>query len=180
MSTIDDLTGKRIATSYDVVVRKHLEEKGIDATVVHLDGAVESSVQLGVADAIADVVETGSTLRAAGLTVFAEPLMTSEAVLIRRADAVPEGLEILDRRIQGVLVARGYVLIDYDIHADHLEEAVELTPGLQSPTVSPLHDGEWFAVRAMVKKDDRNKVMDGLYEVGARAILVTPILACRL
>lgn len=180
MSTIDDLTGKRIATSYDVVVRKHLEEKGIDATVVHLDGAVESSVQLGVADAIADVVETGSTLRAAGLTVFAEPLMTSEAVLIRRADAVPEGLEILDRRIQGVLVARGYVLIDYDIYADHLEEAVELTPGLQSPTVSPLHDGEWFAVRAMVKKDDRNKVMDGLYEVGARAILVTPILACRL
>ncbi|AZQ76534.1 ATP phosphoribosyltransferase [Flaviflexus ciconiae] len=180
MSTIDDLTGKRIATSYDVVVRKHLEEKGIDATVVHLDGAVESSVQLGVADAIADVVETGSTLRAAGLTVFAEPLMTSEAVLIRRADAVPEGLEILDRRIQGVLVARGYVLIDYDIHADRLEEAVELTPGLQSPTVSPLHDGEWFAVRAMVKKDDRNKVMDGLYEVGARAILVTPILACRL
>ncbi|MGO1623106.1 ATP phosphoribosyltransferase [Flaviflexus sp.] len=180
MSTIDDLTGKRIATSYDVVVRKHLEEKGVDATVVHLDGAVESSVQLGVADAIADVVETGSTLRAAGLTVFAEPLMTSEAVLIRRADAVPEGLEILDRRIQGVLVARGYVLIDYDIHADHLEEAVELTPGLQSPTVSPLHDGEWFAVRAMVKKDDRNKVMDGLYEVGARAILVTPILACRL
>lgn len=180
MSTIDELAGKRIATSYDVVVSKHLKDKGIDATVVHLDGAVESSVQLGVADAIADVVETGSTLRAAGLTVFAEPLMTSEAVLIRRADQVPDGLEILDRRIQGVLVARGYVLIDYDIHKDHLDEAVELTPGLQSPTVSPLHDGEWFAVRAMVKKDDRNKVMDGLYDVGARAILVTPILACRL
>ncbi|WP_054953678.1 ATP phosphoribosyltransferase [Flaviflexus massiliensis] len=180
MSTIDDLAGKRIATSYDVVVSQHLKEKGIDATVVHLDGAVESSVQLGVADAIADVVETGSTLRAAGLTVFGEPLMMSEAVLIRRADRVPEGLEVLDRRIQGVLVARGYVLIDYDIRADHLEEAVAITPGLQSPTVSPLHDGEWFAVRAMVKKDDRNKVMDGLYEVGARAILVTPILACRL
>ncbi|WP_182354706.1 ATP phosphoribosyltransferase [Flaviflexus huanghaiensis] len=180
MSTIDELQGKRIATSYDQVVTKHLSDKGIDATVVHLDGAVESSVQLGVADAIADVVETGSTLRAAGLTVFGEPLMLSEAVLIRRAGEEPEGLEILDRRIQGVLVARGYVLIDYDIHTSHLDDAVKLTPGLQSPTVSPLHDGEWYAVRAMVKKDDRNKVMDGLYDVGARAILVTPILACRL
>lgn len=180
MSTIDELEGKRVATSYDVVVRQHLEEKGINATVVHLDGAVESSVQLGVADAIADVVETGSTLRAAGLTVFGEPLMQSEAVLIRRSGEEPEGLNVLDRRIQGVLVARGYVLIDYDIHTDHLEEAVKVTPGLQSPTVSPLHDGQWFAVRAMVRKDDRNKVMDALYDVGARAILVTPIMACRL
>lgn len=180
MSTIDELEGKRIATSYDVVVCKHLDEKGISATVVHLDGAVESSVQLGVADAIADVVETGSTLRAAGLTVFGEPLMSSEAVLIRRSGEEPAGLNILDRRIQGVLVARGYVLIDYDIRAENLDEAVQLTPGLQSPTVSPLHDGEWFAVRAMVRKDDRNRVMDSLYEAGARAILVTPILACRL
>lgn len=179
MTDLGDLAGARIATSYDVLVSRFLTEHNIDATVVHLDGAVESSVQLGIADAIADVVETGSTLRAAGLTTFGPPLMESEAVLIRGEKDVP-GLEVLDRRLEGVLVARGYVLIDYDIRAEHLDAAVDVTPGLQSPTVSPLHDGQWFAVRAMVKKKDTNQVMDALYNVGATAILVTPILACRL
>lgn len=179
MTDLSDLAGQRVATSYDLLVSTYLEKHGIDAEVVHLDGAVESSVQLGIADAIADVVETGTTLRAAGLETFGEPLMTSEAILIRGDKDIP-GLNILDRRLEGVLVARGYVLIDYDIRAEHLEDAVRLTPGLQSPTVSPLHDGQWYAVRAMVKKSETNQVMDRLYEVGARAILVTPILACRL
>lgn len=179
MTDLSDLAGQRVATSYDLLVSTYLEKHGIDAEVVHLDGAVESSVQLGIADAIADVVETGTTLRAAGLETFGEPLMTSEAILIRGDKDIP-GLNILDRRLEGVLVARGYVLIDYDIRAEHLEDAVRLTPGLQSPTVSPLHDGQWYAVRAMVKKSETNRVMDRLYEVGARAILVTPILACRL
>lgn len=180
MSTIADLAGKRIATSYDALTKDYLAERGIEATVVHLDGAVESSVRLGIADAISDVVETGSTLRAAGLEVFGDPILRSEAVLIRRPGDDIEGLTRLDRRIEGVLVARRYVLIDYDIRSSDLEQAVKLTPGLQSPTVSPLHDDEWHAVRSMVLKSDTNRVMDALYEAGARAILVTPVVACRL
>ncbi|MCF2706426.1 ATP phosphoribosyltransferase [Arcanobacterium haemolyticum] len=179
-SSLADVEGKRVATAYDGLVRTYLTEHGVHAKVVHLDGAVESSVQLGVADLIADVVETGSTLRAAGLEVFADPILTSEAVLIRGNRDIPDGLDILDRRIEGVLVARQYVMMDYDCPAENLDAAVKLTPGLLSPTVSPLHDDGWFAVRAMVKRDQTNRVMDELYELGARGILVTPILACRI
>ena len=179
--TLEDLRGKRIATSYDALVTNYLSERGIDAEVVHLDGAVESSVRLGVADAIADVVETGSTLRAAGMDVFADPLLKSEAILIRRADMdVTRDIEILDGRLEGVIMARNYVLMDYDIQREHLDGAVTLTPGYQSPTVSPLHDEEWVAVRAMVERSTMNRVMDDLHDVGARGIIVTPIITSRL
>ena len=179
-SRIEDIRGKRVATSYDGLVSDYLARKGIDAEVVHLDGAVESSVQLGVADLIADVVETGTTLRAAGLEVFGDPILKSEAVLIRGNREIPEGLATLDRRIEGVLVARRYVVFDYDVAAEHLDEAVKLTPGLQSPTVSPLHEDGWYAVRSMVQRDNMNRTMDDLYAVGARGIIVTDILACRI
>ncbi|MFJ4759432.1 ATP phosphoribosyltransferase [Kocuria marina] len=176
-----ELEGKRIATSYQLLLERYLADRGVDAEVVRLDGAVESSIRLGVADAIADVVETGNTLRAAGLEIFDEPIMTSEALLIRRGDEPePEGLRVLRRRLQGVLVARQYVMMDYDITEDLLAAATEITPGMQGPTISPLgHDGA-VAVRAMVRKSDTNKVMDALYEVGARAILVSPIQAARI
>ena len=134
-----------------------------------------------MADVIADVVETGSTLRAAGLAIFGEPILQSEAVLIRRHGAEPDPqVEVLGRRLQGVLVARRYVLMDYDVRVEDVERACELTPGLESPTVSPLHDKGWVAVRAMVPRVRTNQVMDELYDVGARAILVTDIHACRL
>ncbi|WP_435300023.1 ATP phosphoribosyltransferase [Timonella sp. A28] len=182
ISTIKQIEGLRVATSYNVLVAQHLADQGITPkSVVHLDGAVESSVKLGVADVIADVVETGTTLKAAGLAVFGDPILVSEAVLIRRRDAhIPVGLETLARRLQGVLTAHKYVLMDYDVPASLVSQAVAVTPGLESPTVSPLHDTEWVAVRAMVPKDQTNKVMDELYEAGARAILVTGIMACRL
>ena len=179
--SVQELEGKRIATSYQMLLERYLADRGVDAEVVRLDGAVESSIRLGVADAIADVVETGNTLRAAGLEIFDEPIMTSEALLIRRGDEPePEGLRVLRRRLQGVLVARQYVMMDYDITEDLLAAATEITPGMQGPTISPLgHDGA-VAVRAMVRKSDTNKVMDALYEVGARAILVSPIQAARI
>lgn len=181
VTTTDDLAGKRIATSYDGVVRAYLEERGIDATVTRLDGAVETSVQLGVADVIADVVETGSTLRQAGLEVFGEPILESEAVLITRSGAsLPTGFEVFQRRLEGVLVARSYVMMDYDIRVERVEEAVALTPGIESPTVSPLHREGWVAVRSMVRRDTAQRVMDELYELGARGILSTDIHACRL
>jgi ATP phosphoribosyltransferase len=181
VTTAADLAGKRIATSYDGVVQRFLEERGIEATVIRLDGAVETSVQLGVADAIADVVETGSTLRQAGLEIFGDVIMESEAVLVSRADAAGHpGLEVFLRRLQGVLVARSYVMMDYDIHAARVEEAVALTPGIESPTVSPLHREGWVAVRSMVPRADAQRIMDALYDIGARGILTTDIHACRL
>lgn len=179
-SVLEDIRGKRIATSYDGLVRAFLQRKNIGASVVHLDGAVESSVQLGIADIIADVVETGSTLRAAGLETFGEAILHSEAVLIRANREIPEGLITLDRRIEGVLVARQYVMVDYDCPEKHLNEAVKLTPGLQSPTISPLHEKGWYAVRSMVQRVQMNRVMDDLYVLGARGIIVTDILACRI
>ncbi len=180
-SSVADLAGKRIATSYDGVVRRYLERHGVDATVTRLDGAVETSVQLGVADVIADVVETGSTLRQAGLEVFGEPILESEAVLVTRSGSeLPAGFEVFRRRLEGVLVARSYVMMDYDIRAERVEAAVALTPGIESPTVSPLHREGWFAVRSMVRRDAAQRVMDELWEVGARGILTTDIHACRL
>ncbi len=181
IGSIEELAGKRIATSYPGVVRRHLADRGIEATVVRLDGAVETSVQLGVADAIADVVETGRTLRQAGLAVFGEPILESEAVLITRSGAgTPTGFEIFRRRIEGVLVARSYVMMDYDIPDEFVEAAVALTPGIESPTVSPLHRDGWVAVRSMVPRDGAQRLMDALWQIGARGILLTDIHACRL
>ncbi|WP_255954297.1 ATP phosphoribosyltransferase [Streptomyces odontomachi] len=188
-SDVKDLAGRTIATSYEGIVAGHLADQGIDAAVVHLDGAVETSVELGVADVIADVVETGTSLRNAGLEVIGEPIMHSEAVVIQARssrDAARSGtedqpkVEQFLRRLQGVLVARTYVMMDYDCRAEHLEQAVALTPGLESPTVSPLHNEGWVAVRAMVPAKGAQRIMDDLYALGARAILTTAIHACRL
>jgi ATP phosphoribosyltransferase len=176
-----DLAGLRIATSYPGVVRRHLEEQGLEATVIRLDGAVESAVRLGVADVIADVVDTGSTLRQAGLEIIGDVILESEAVLVRRAGkADPPGFAVFVRRLQGVLVARTYVMMDYDIPTDRVEAASAVTPGIESPTVSPLHRQGWSAVRAMVRRHQAQAVMDELWELGARGILVTDIHACRL
>ncbi|PZT73973.1 MULTISPECIES: ATP phosphoribosyltransferase [unclassified Streptomyces] len=189
-----DFGGLTIATSYEGIVAKHLADSGVDASVVHLDGAVETAIELGVAQVIADVVETGTSLRNAGLEIIGEPIMTSEAVVIlpqARTDSPggtpstgapaeePKVQQFL-RRLQGVLVARSYVMMDYDCRVEHLERAVALTPGLESPTISPLHHEGWVAVRSMVAAAEAQRIMDDLYDLGARAILTTAIHACRL
>ncbi|GAB3344451.1 ATP phosphoribosyltransferase [Modestobacter lapidis] len=175
------LAGTRIATAYPGLLERYLDETGIKATVVKLDGAVETACRLGVADAVCDVVETGTTLRAAGLRIIGEPVLASEAILVRRAGAeeIPAVAQ-LRRRLRGVLVARQYVMLDYDCPNDILAEATAMTPGLEGPTVSPLQTEGWSAVRAMVRQSDTNRVMDELWELGARAILVTSIHACRI
>ncbi len=180
-SGVADLSGLRIATSYAGLLGKHLADQGVDARVIKLDGAVETAIRLGVADAVADVVETGTTLRNVGLEVFGEPIAHSEAILIKRAGA-PEanGFQQLIRRLQGVIVARDFVMIDYDIRAERIDEAIAITPGMEGPTVSPLHREGWVAVRAMVPRKGHQQVMDQLWEIGAKAILVTAIFACRL
>ena len=178
-TTLDDLEGVRVATSYPGLVGDFLARNGVTAVLVSLDGAVESAINLGVADAVADVVSTGSTLRAQGLEIFGPVILESTAVLISAKSDLP-GIATLQRRLQGVLVARQYVLVDYDVPVTLLEAATAVTPGLESPTVSPLHDPEWVAVRAMVRRADTNHVMDELYELGARAILVSSIHAARI
>jgi ATP phosphoribosyltransferase len=181
IEAIDQLAGKRIATAYPVLLERYLADSGIKASVVKLDGAVETACRLGVADAVCDVVETGTTLRAAGLHIIGEPVLASEAILVRRegADEIPAVAQ-LRRRLRGVLVARQYVMLDYDCPNGILERATAITPGLEGPTVSPLQTPGWSAVRAMVAQTDTNRIMDELWELGARAILVTSIHACRI
>ena len=176
---LTDLAGVRVATSYPGLVGDFLANSGVEAQLVSLDGAVESAVRLGVADAVADVVSTGSTLRAQGLEIFGPVILESTAVLISAKPEIP-GITTLQRRLQGVLVARQYVLMDYDLPAALIERASAITPGLESPTVSPLRDREWVAVRVMVRREETNHIMDELYELGARAILVSPIHAARI
>ena len=178
-ASVKDLAGVRVATSYPKLVADFLAREGVKAVLVKLDGAVESAVRLGVADAVADVVSTGSTLRAQGLEVFGPVILESTAVLISAASP-DKGIDVLRRRLAGVKVAREFVLMDYDLPVALLERASTITPGLESPTVSPLRDPEWVAVRAMVPKSETNHVMDELYELGARAILVSPIHAARI
>ena len=182
ITRLEDVQGMRVASSYDTLVGDYLTAHGVAAEIIHLDGAVESSVQLGVADLIADVVSTGTTLRNAGLRVFSDPILHSEAILIRspRLTEDDERLVVLQRRLQGVLTAQHYVLMDYDIPVGKLSAAVAVTPGFESPTISPLHDRQWSAVRVMVPKEKVNILMDRLYDVGARGIIVTALQASRM
>ena len=180
-SKIDSISNLKIATSYPTLLGRYLKSHHISAQVIKLDGAVETSVKLGVADVIADVVSTGTTLRQAGLEIFDNPIFFSEAILIGRESQINNAdLQVLIRRLQGVVIARQYVLMDYDVPNSLLVQACELTPGIESPTVSPLQASDWSAVRAMVKREQTNDVMDKLWDLGARGILVTDIHACRL
>ncbi|MEI6109809.1 MAG: ATP phosphoribosyltransferase [Actinomycetes bacterium] len=179
--SIADISGKRIATSYPRILNNWLTEQKLTAEVIGLDGAVENAVRLGVADVVADVVATGTTLKQAGLEVVGEPIFRSQAVLISRGDIADQtAVDVFVRRLQGVIVARAYVLVDYDIPNDLIEAACAITPGIESPTVSSLHDSKWSAVRAMVPKKQVHTVMDELYDLGARGVIVTDILACRI
>ncbi len=178
---VEKLHDLRLATSYPGLVDSYLEQQGVSTRLIALDGAVETAIRLGVADVVADVVETGGTLRQAGLELFGDPILESEAILIRRRNApAPDGLAQLERRLNGVLVARNYVMMDYDVSDAVVEEACAITPGLESPTVSPLARQGWYAVRAMVPRAEAQRVMDALWSLGARAILVTDIAACRI
>lgn len=179
--SVQDLAGKRIATSYPGVLAAFLADAGIQARIVRLDGAVENAVRLGVADAVADVVATGTTLRQAGLETIGDPILVSEALVVRRRGAPADAaVDTFVRRLHGVMVARSYVLVDYDIRVAEVDAACAITPGFESPTISSLHDPAWVAVRAMVPRRDVHRVMDELYDLGARGILVTAIHASRL
>lgn len=179
--SVEDLDGKRIATSYPNLVRTDLATRGMSAEVIRLDGAVEISIHLGVADAIADVVSTGNTLRQQGLAPFGEPIIDSEAVVVKRAGReLGEDANRLLRRIQGILTAHNYLMLDYNIARENLGNVSELTPGLSGPTISPLSREGWVAVRAMVHRKEANFVMDQLAAAGAEAILASELQIARI
>ncbi|MGC7099635.1 ATP phosphoribosyltransferase [Amycolatopsis lurida] len=176
-----DLHGKRLATSYPRLVRDDLARQGIEAEVIRLDGAVEISIQLGVADAVADVVGSGRTLRQHNLVAFGDPICVSEAVLVQRAGgAATKAKDQLAARLRGVVFAQQYMMLDYDCPRSLLDTAIAITPGLESPTVAPLADQDWVAVRAMVPRKEVNRIMDELSEAGAKAVLASDIRSCRL
>lgn len=178
--TVARLAGKRIATAYPNLVRKDLADKGIEATVIRLDGAVEISIQLGLADVIADIVGSGRTLGLHNLVAFGDSLCDSEAILIERADPEPDpARDQLAARVQGVVFGQQYLMLDYDCPRSVLEEASAVTPGLESPTIAPLADPDWVAVRALVPRRDVNAIMDELAAIGAKAILASDIRFCR-
>jgi ATP phosphoribosyltransferase len=181
--TPDDFAADtRIATSYDTLVRRDLEQRGVDARVISLDGAVEISIQLGVADVIADVVQTGRTIDEAGLATIGAPILNTEAVLVAQNGSTMEkdAAQHFAERVKGIIVAREYVVVEYDLPKAHLPEAREITPGIESPTVSPLNKDGWVAVKAMIERDSVNAVMDDLTALDARGIIVTDIRTCRM
>jgi ATP phosphoribosyltransferase len=178
---IAGLNGMKIATSYPNILQSWLDKSSIKAEIVVLDGAVENAVRLGAADAVADVVDTGTTLKQAGLVVIGQPILVSESVLLRGPNTKESAeTENFIRRISSVLVAREYVMVDYDIEQSKVELASKITPGIESPTISPLHLAGWVAVRAMTKRKEMHRVMDELYAAGAKGVIVTEIMACRL
>lgn len=179
---VSDLQGKRISSAYPHLVTDYLAARGITATVTRLDGAVEISVQLGLADAIADVVGSGRTLKAHALAPFGDVICDSEAVVIARdgnSELSADARRIVER-LKGVVFAQQYLMLDYNCPRALLAEASAITPGLESPTVSPLADPDWVAVRAMVLRRESNPVMDELASLGARAILASDIRSCRM
>ena len=184
---LEDLEGTKIATSYPRLVRAHLARNRIRADIIKLDGAVEISVQLGLADAIADVVSSGRTLRQHGLKVIGDPIAVSEATLIER-EPRPDREETVEtkaekvvftERLRGVVYARKFLMVDYDCPQHALDAAKAVAPGMQAPTVSKLQEEGWFGVRTMVLKREANRIMDELANIGARAILTSEIRSCR-
>jgi ATP phosphoribosyltransferase len=176
---LEEIKNLRIATSFPGIAKSFFKKE--DMHIVELEGAVEISVGLGVADAVIDIVSSGATLKQAGLRIIGEPLFHSNAALFAHPDSQnrPQ-VETMVKRIQGKLVALNYMMVEYDVPAALLEQACELTPGLDSPTISTLHNRDWYAVKAMVQKREANLLMDKLSEMGCRSILLSQIESARI
>lgn len=180
IQSVSELDGKRVATSFPKVTRKFLAHHGALARTVNLSGSVEIMVQLGVADAVVDLVETGSTLAANRLRVF-ESLGSYQTVLIQSPKSEHHTMiERVKRRLEGVIIARAWSLLEYNIPREKLHAAEEISPGFKSPTINPLEDPDWCAVRVMVRSEDVHPIMEKLEALGATAILETEINNCRL
>lgn len=180
--TVEKLDGLRIACSYANIVKRDLKKRKAKARIVQVDGAVELTIRLGVADVIADVVDSGQTLREACMKTIGDPVMTSEAVVIARSEETARQPKVATflKRLNGIVLAREYAMIEYDVERKLISEASKLTPGIEAPTISPLNDPAWVAIKAMTKKQGLNCIIDKLSDLGAKGIVVTEIRTCRL
>lgn len=183
---LKDLNGDRVATSFPNVTRDHLTRNGVTGHIVELTGSVEVMIALGIADAIVDLVETGSTLAANKLRIL-EDIGSYETVLIQNralfAEQPTAKTQLIDRvvrRIEGVVIARDYSMLEYNIPEVKLAEAEQVTPGFSSPTVNILEKPGWHSVRSMVKRREVISIMERLEALGAEAIIETSIANCRL
>ncbi len=177
----EGLAGCRLATSFPRITSEWLADRGVtDAHFVTLSGSVEVMITLGVADAIVDLVETGSTLAANRLRVL-EEIGRYETVLVQDPNlSHPELADRIVRRLEGIVIARGWSLLEYNVPRARLAEAERLTPGFKSPTVMGLEDPSWCAIRSMVRRGDVHAVIERLEAIGASAIIETRITNCRL
>ena len=182
-SAIDDprqLAGRRVATSFPRITKEWLAERGVEAHLVALSGSVEVMIALGVADAIVDLVETGSTLAANRLQVLDE-IGRYETVLVQDPNiSHPELADRIVRRLEGIVIARCWSLLEYNVPRARLAEAERITPGFKSPTVMALEDSDWCAVRAMVRRGEAHAIIEQLEAIGALAMIETRIANCRL
>jgi ATP phosphoribosyltransferase len=174
------LDGKRVATSFPNVTRNYLKAHKANVHMVELSGSVEVMIALGVADAIVDLVETGSTLAANRLKVLDEIGRYSTVIIQNKAQREAALADRVVRRLEGVVIARSYSLLEYNIPRTKLSDAEKITPGFNSPTVNALEDPAWCAVRVMVRRSEVIEVMEKLEAAGAHAILETQINNCRL
>ncbi|HTN74565.1 MAG TPA: ATP phosphoribosyltransferase [Pirellulaceae bacterium] len=180
ITSVAALDGRRVATSFPRITADYFAQHKAKVHLVPLSGSVEVMIALGVADAIVDLVETGSTLAANRLAILDE-IGRYETQLIQNSQRRhSEQADRIVRRLEGVVIARSYSLLEYNVPRDKLAEAEKVTPGFRSPTVNPLEDPAWCAVRAMVKRKEVIEVMERLEALGASAILETQITNCRL
>ena len=178
VKSLPELKTSRIATSFPQIVGKYF---GGHDKLVELEGAVEISVKLGIADAVVDIVETGTTLVQAGLRIVGEPLFVSRSALFAHPGREnQEEVLILKQRLEGKLLALEYVMVEYDAPEAILKRACEITPGIESPTVTPLAKAGWFAVKSMIKKREAQKILDSLSKIGCKGILLTSIDSVRI
>jgi len=176
----EQLGGKRVATSFPNVTRRYLSQHKADVHLMNLGGSVEIMITLGVADAIVDLVETGSTLAANNLRVLAEIGRYESVIIQNKARREGELADRVVRRLEGVVIARSWSLLEYNLPRTKLAEAEKITPGFNSPTVNSLEDPAWCAIRVMVRRGEVIEVMERLEALGAHAILETQINNCRL
>lgn len=176
-----DLSGKVVGSSFANLATDYFRENGVeDVHVISIEGAVEVMVLLGLVDAIVEIVETGNSLLENDL-VELWPVQSAEAVLIGNAN--PRNSQERDRflrRVEGVLAARRYSLLEYNCPADKLDEATRITPGFSSPTVQNLVDTRWLAVRVLVERSEIHSILDRLEEIGCVAILESEVRHTRL
>jgi ATP phosphoribosyltransferase len=178
LTSLEQLRGKRIATSFPNLTLRCFPERNL---IVQLEGAVEISVKLGIADAVVDLVETGSTLVQAGLSIVGEPLFQSSAALFAHPGREEQaGLVTLRNRLEGRVLAQEYLMVEYDCPTNILTAACEITPGIESPTVMSLAKAGWSSVKSMVRRRESQRVMDDLARLGCRGILLSALESVRI